>query len=165
MFSAVKAHSLVFTTDFWKSDVVLFPGLLVMPAWTLGVELSFLRYRSVHSSQAQGDLCPFDSLGSTRGCLILIGIGLRDPWTYRFFPSELAFFLVGALAHQILLPAYLKHMGKAERWLPEAATAFMVVLSVEYFEIPGMESQSSVSLHCLRRVIAFHIPLLAEESH
>ena len=37
-------------------------------------------------------------------------------------------------------------MGKAERWLPEAATAFMVVLSVEYFEIPGMEPVKRIFL-------------------
>ena len=34
--------------------------------------------------------------------LIKIGVGLKDPWTYRFFPTELAFFLTGALSNQII---------------------------------------------------------------
>jgi hypothetical protein len=32
-----------------------------------------------------------------RGVLIATGIGLGDPWTYRFFPTELALFLLGSL--------------------------------------------------------------------
>ena len=140
MFSAVKGHSLIFTTDFWKSDVVLFPGLLVMPAWTLGVELSFYAVAPFILPRRKVIYILLTASVLLRGYLVLIGIGLKDPWTYRFFPNEIALFLLGALAHQILLPAYLKHMGKAERWLPEAATAFMVVMSVEYFEIPGLES-------------------------
>jgi hypothetical protein len=38
--------------------------------------------------------------------LIHLGIGTKDPWTYRFFPTELALFLIGALAHQVLRPIY-----------------------------------------------------------
>jgi peptidoglycan/LPS O-acetylase OafA/YrhL len=146
MFSAVKAHSLVFTTDFWKSDVVLFPGLLVMPAWTLGVELSFYAIAPFILPRRKVIYILLTASVLLRGYLALIGVGLKDPWTYRFFPNELALFLLGALAHQILLPVYLKHMGKVERGLPGAATAFMVVMSVEYFEIPGLESVKRIFL-------------------
>jgi peptidoglycan/LPS O-acetylase OafA/YrhL len=146
MFSAVKAHSLVFATDFWRSDVVLFPGLLVIPAWTLGVELSFYAIAPFILPRRKVIYILLTASVLLRGYLALIGVGLKDPWTYRFFPNELALFLLGALAHQILLPAYLKHMGKAERWLPGAATAFMVVMSVEYFEIPGLESVKRIFL-------------------
>jgi peptidoglycan/LPS O-acetylase OafA/YrhL len=40
------------------------------------------------------------------GCLIRLfiyyGVGLRhDPWTYRFFPAEILFFVLGALSYRL----------------------------------------------------------------
>jgi len=32
--------------------------------------------------------------------LLHIGLGRQDPWSYRFFPAELALFLLGALSHR-----------------------------------------------------------------
>jgi peptidoglycan/LPS O-acetylase OafA/YrhL len=146
MFGAVKGHYLQFTTNFWNSDFPLFHGLLVKPAWTLGVELSFYAIAPFILPRRRAIYVLLTASVLLRGYLVLIGIGGNDPWTYRFFPTELALFLLGVLVHQILLPVYVKHMGKAERWLPEVATAVMVVMSVEYFEIPGPEPTKRIFL-------------------
>lgn len=75
--------------------------LLVPQAWSISIELLFYA------------LAPFLLRLSTRS-LVLIGaasllvrVGLvlagldYDPWTYRFFPAELVFFLLGAIAFRL----------------------------------------------------------------
>lgn len=76
--------------------------LLVPQAWTLGVEMAFYL------------LAPWILRWRTSALLILLASSLclrawlavvcglsHDPWTYRFFPSELAVFLLGSLAFRI----------------------------------------------------------------
>jgi peptidoglycan/LPS O-acetylase OafA/YrhL len=102
MYLAVHLQSgqLYFTPHYYQEPLPAFKFLLLPQAWTLGIELlfyavaPFLVRRSV----------PF-LLGG-----IAASVGLRavlytngfhnDPWTYRFFPNELAFFLVGALGYK-----------------------------------------------------------------
>ncbi|KFF59370.1 hypothetical protein JF66_11840 [Cryobacterium sp. MLB-32] len=83
---------------FLESTPLLFPLLLIPQAWTLVLELTFYL------------LAPF--LVKLRSS-VLIGIvitalvakyvvagailNLEDPWTYRFFGFEIAFFLIGVL--------------------------------------------------------------------
>ena len=81
-----------------------------------------------------------------RASLILYGgggLGLQDPWTYRFFPNELALFLLGALSHQLLLPRYKRWLGDKMPRYSAMATGFLIVFSACYFLIPlknGMKS-------------------------
>ncbi|HET8870710.1 MAG TPA: acyltransferase [Aquabacterium sp.] len=132
MFLAVKANQLVFSSDFRDSDVQLWQGLLAPQAWTLGVELSFylvapfiLRRRSVL----------FALLGVSlvlRLWLVHAGLGLKDPWDYRFFPTELALFILGALSHQVLRPWYARLWGTerqlvAGRWASGGLAALVLV--------------------------------------
>lgn len=140
MFSGVNNGHLVFTSDFLQSDFLLFKGLLVRQAWTLGVELSFYALAPfiLRSSRIM-ILLLFLSL-SIRGLLFSVGLGTSDPWTYRFFPAELAFFLVGALANQHLLPMWKRFVSsKGLVWLPRAATYALISLCVSYFLIPLQE--------------------------
>ena len=57
MFAGVDDGRLVFSSDFTQSGILLYQGLLVPQAWTLGVEQvyaiapQFLRYRSFRSSR------------------------------------------------------------------------------------------------------------------
>ena len=103
LFTGLDAHGdLHLTANCWASNPPLSEFLLVPQAWSLGVELLFY-------------LCaPFLVRRSPRVILsiILASLALRgyvyfhlgwthDPWTYRFFPLELAFFLAGALAYQV----------------------------------------------------------------
>ena len=75
-------------------------------AWTLGVELSF--YLIAPFLLVRKNLIVSILICSLilRVYLIQIGIGNKDPWTYRFFPTELALFLLGACSHQFLRPFY-----------------------------------------------------------
>jgi peptidoglycan/LPS O-acetylase OafA/YrhL len=106
MLAGNHAGSIGFEPSLAAATAPLYKGLLLPQAWTLGVEMTFYL------------LAPFIlprrwlvitllilSLG-LRVFLFRLGLANTDPWTYRFFPTELALFLLGALAHQMLLPRY-----------------------------------------------------------
>lgn len=146
MFLGVKNNTLVFVTNFYNSDIVLYGGLLVPQAWTIGIEIMFyLIAPFVLPNRKFIFLVLLFSL-SLRVYLVDIGIGDKDPWTYRFFPTELAFFLIGSLSHQILLPLYKKIFNGIVQLLASIATYFLIVISVVYFIVPIEEIWKQVFL-------------------
>lgn len=98
MFLSVEERQVVWSSKYWISEVPLWRGLLVPQAWSLGIEMSFvvlapallnLRTRSVTAILA----------AAMAGKLVVISLqGETDPWSFRFFPFELGYFLMGALA-------------------------------------------------------------------
>jgi peptidoglycan/LPS O-acetylase OafA/YrhL len=95
----VKTGSIFFTAKFWTTTPPLYNFLLVPQAWSLSIELMFYL------------VAPF--LLKRRFILMLVVLlvswGLKiyfyhrglnfDPWSYRFLPFELMFFLLGAFAY------------------------------------------------------------------
>lgn len=90
------------TTDPYATKPMVFQFLLVPQIWSVGVELTFYI------------LAPFIlrtkwfvQLSILMGALLLRyylshqHFLYYDPWTYRFFPSELALFLAGSLAYLV----------------------------------------------------------------
>lgn len=108
MFTAFNDGVFHFTTDFRETDVNVYDGLIVPQAWTLGVEISFYLVAPLilHSKRLLFFLL-FASI-IIRAYLFSIGLGLQDPWSYRFFPTELALFLLGAISHKYFKPYYVK---------------------------------------------------------
>ena len=90
-----------FTTNFKETSPQLYKFLLVPQAWTIGLEITFYL------------IAPFLLRLKVKYIilLMLISAAIRvvlyyfgysnDPWSYRFFPSELFFFLLGILAYYI----------------------------------------------------------------
>jgi peptidoglycan/LPS O-acetylase OafA/YrhL len=156
MFAAVKAGHLVPSSNFEDSDVLLHQGLLVPQAWTLGVELSFYVLAPFVLPRRKLIWGLLFASFMLRAYLIHIGIGSSDPWTYRFFPTELALFLCGSLAHQVLLPAYERTLGDKAGAAATAATLFLVVVSLAYSWLPGSLHLKSLLLFAC---FIFLIPL------
>ena len=136
MFAAARSGELVFSTDFNNSDYPLWRGLLVPQAWSLGVELSFYLIAPFVLRQRKLLLVVLACSLLLRVVLVVNGVGQNDPWTYRFFPTELAFFLVGSLSHQILLPLYRKLLGVRLEAASRIATVALAAFSVLYFVVP-----------------------------
>lgn len=78
-------------------------ALVIPPAWSLSLEITFYLLVPFLARRSTGVL-----VGLTlASCAIRVagayGLGLvEDPWATRFFPSELAFFLVGMLAYRLV---------------------------------------------------------------
>jgi peptidoglycan/LPS O-acetylase OafA/YrhL len=109
--------NLFLTANFRNTDPQVHHFLLVPQAWTLALEIYFYL------------LAPFIVRKRTAYIIILMGIsfGLRlwfykmgfyhDPWTYRFFPFELFFFISGSLCYKVYtkiklkpLPIFIQYM-------------------------------------------------------
>jgi peptidoglycan/LPS O-acetylase OafA/YrhL len=140
MFSGIKNGHLVLTSDFLQSDFLLFKGLLVRQAWTLGVELTFYALAPFILRNNRIVILLIILSLSIRGFLFSIGLGMSDPWTYRFFPAELSFFLFGALANQYLLPMWKRFiLSTGLEWIPRAGTYILICFCLFYFLIPAKE--------------------------
>lgn len=92
---------LFFTSNFRQTSPQLHTFLLIPQAWTLGIELMFYL------------IAPFIVKRRVEVIVLIIIISLflrrilsyygmdSDPWTYRFFPTELLFFLLGTISYKI----------------------------------------------------------------
>jgi len=102
MFLGISDGHLAFTHSFGESKPQLWTTLLVPQAWSLGLELDFYL------------LAPALILLRTRYlfAVMLASLAVRayvyhqlrwadDPWTYRFFPSELALFVAGMISYRL----------------------------------------------------------------
>ncbi len=91
-----------FCDNFGKSDPQFHTFLLIPQAWTLGIEVTFylLAPLVVRKSNAFIIAAIMASL-SIRMCTYLLLGYTNDPWTYRFFPSELALFLLGTVSYRL----------------------------------------------------------------
>ncbi len=94
-----QTHALFFTSNFHDHPLPAWQFLFVPQAWTVSVEISFYLVAPLLVRRRPWLIA----------ALVLASLGLRvwlmrhfslyhDPWTYRFFPTELALFLSGALA-------------------------------------------------------------------
>ncbi len=106
MFLGINAQNghLFFTSNFANTSPPFWHFLFIPQAWTLGLELMFYL------------IAPFIVKKSLKVIMliILLSILLRlfiynflhfqnDPWSYRFFPTEICFFLSGNLSYRIFV--------------------------------------------------------------
>jgi peptidoglycan/LPS O-acetylase OafA/YrhL len=87
-------------------DAVLFVSsdefLLLPQAWTISVELVFYLLAPFVVTRSVALLAGILAASvALRFALYRVGLDY-DPWTYRFFPLELAFFMMGCLSYRML---------------------------------------------------------------
>jgi len=103
LFTGVDAHGgLHWTSNCWTSNPPVSEFLLVPQAWSLGIELLFYLCAPLLVRRSPRILVGVILASLALRCCIYFHFGWSyDPWTYRFFPLELAFFLAGSLAYQL----------------------------------------------------------------
>ena len=95
---------MIFNKNYTDSEPIIYQGLISHVTWTISLEMCFYliapfvlrNYRMLLSILICSILL--------RVVLIYDGIGLTGGFTYRFFPLELALFLLGAFSHQFIKP-------------------------------------------------------------
>ena len=158
LFLALNLHTgnLYFTPDFEREAVPAYQFLICSPSWSLGVELMFYT------------LAPFlvrRSVGVQAG-VVLASLGLRlvlyvflgwggNAWTYRFFPTQLAYFMAGSIGYQVyrFYGPQLKKFMTGRVWI-----AVLFWLSIfAYSRLPGSDE---VRANCFAIVGAVMVPIL-----
>ena len=113
--------------------------LLAPQAWTLGLELTF--YLIAPFIVRRRKVLVGLLIASLAARLFGWSLGLdHDPWSYRFFPFELALFAAGALSHQLVLPWA---RATDERWQTPVSIAALA-LAAGATALPLIEPLRSV---------------------
>lgn len=153
--------NLFFTENFRNTIPQLHSFMFVPQAWTLGLELTFYL------------IAPFILKKRPKTVLLLTLSSLflrlyifnflelkNDPWTYRFFPTEIMFFLMGYFSYQLYLkiktisiPPYFNLFILILAIASTIWYAFLPSLKINYFPFSGKE----IFYFC---VITLSIPIL-----
>ncbi|MCA8948910.1 MAG: acyltransferase [Planctomycetes bacterium] len=127
VFAAVDpaTSELFATADFHTEALPAWRFMLVPQAWTIGLELMFYAVAPllVRRRAAVIGLVVLASLALRVALVRRLGLG-NDPWTYRFFPTELALFLAGALSYRLY-----RALGR-RGWLRPLATWGVTVATI-----------------------------------
>lgn len=119
---------LFFTADWKTTQPVLFFFLFVPQAWTIGLELLFYLF---------APLIVRRNLLVVFACILFSGairVGLyhkglhHDPWTYRFFPAEIALFLLGTVSYRMYKKIQTLQLTPAQLNIPWMAAACAIFL-------------------------------------
>jgi peptidoglycan/LPS O-acetylase OafA/YrhL len=122
MFLAERSGSLYFAPDFHLVDMPAFRFMAVGQAWTLGVELALAPFIV---RRRLGVILAFIAASIFVRLSLQLFFGFDgDPWSYRLFPSELALFLVGAIAYR----AYRGDTNSMQRLVVVVATIVVALL-------------------------------------
>lgn len=147
MFSGVSEGHLRFFTNFRQSDPQLWNALLVPQAWTLGVELTFYVVAPFVLRRPGITVVLLLASCAVRAVTWRLGIGKVDPWTYRFFPSELALFLLGALSNRYALPLWHRVIPTAKRhFVSTLGVVYLLLLCIGFKKVPAADAAKTTLL-------------------
>jgi peptidoglycan/LPS O-acetylase OafA/YrhL len=103
---------LEFTKNFWDVEQPLYPFLLIRQTWTLGIELMFYIIAPFIVRKNKKVIFSLIFLSLILRGILMYKFGLRnDPWNYRFFPTELVFFLLGNISYKIYKNSMILEQG------------------------------------------------------
>ncbi|MFB2919791.1 acyltransferase family protein [Aerosakkonema funiforme] len=126
---------LSFTSNFTQSQPQVHTFLLIPQAWSLSIELLFYCIAPLLVRQSSFVIVILISL-SLLLRITLYSVGLNyDPWTYRFFPTELAFFLCGIISYRIY-SKFKNHNFQRQNLL--YLTLFVYGLTILFPFMPGV---------------------------
>nr|WP_294942349.1 acyltransferase [uncultured Mucilaginibacter sp.] len=153
--------NLYFTTEFLKTFPPLYSFMFIPQAWSLGLELAFYALAPLILKKGFKLVGLLMALSLMVRLLVFFYWGLRnDPWSYRFFPSELMFFLLGYLSYRIYL--FIKDI-KIPGYINSALLYLVLAFTLSYSFLPGTSvhiMQFSFKLMCYHALLVVSIPLL-----
>lgn len=128
---------LFFTTLAENSKPPLTTLLMVPPAWTLGVELTFYLIAPFILRKKPGVIILLALLSFLLRVYLYIQYGSKvDSWMYKFFPTSLFFFLLGYLSYKLYLKTKnIKSINKLGNW----ALAIIFIETITYPAISSMK--------------------------
>ena len=102
LFLTVKDGALAFWPDFYTAPQPAYTLLPIPQSWTLGLEFSFYLIAPFIVRRTVGAIVLVLAASLALRLFLQFGLGYYgDPWSYRFFPSELAVFLIGVVGYRV----------------------------------------------------------------
>jgi peptidoglycan/LPS O-acetylase OafA/YrhL len=106
MFMGISPQNgaLYLTGNFWNTSPALYNFLFIPQGWSLALELTFYLCAPFLLRKRTSWILMVVMLSLLIRIVIYYSLNLQnDPWTYRFFPCELMFFLLGAISYRIYI--------------------------------------------------------------
>ncbi len=160
-----ETGTMYFTSDFRTSDPKFYSFLLVPQAWSLGIEVMFYL------------IAPFivRKTNFIIGGLIILSISIRlftyiyldytnDPWTYRFFPSELALFLLGTVAYRLYKSNIMLNVNCMDGKLKYIIVVLFFSVLIFYQFIPSFEFSGHIKNWLFYGFFCLSLPFIFELS-
>ena len=142
LFASADSSHIFLVSNFRDHPIQLHDGLLVPQAWSLSLELTFYLLAPFVLRKKIALIGLFSVSIFLKAALLSTGIGFVDPWSYRFFPAELTFFLAGALSHQYLKPLATKLNPTNTKFVGQAVRFMVPVYILTFPLIPGSALRS-----------------------
>lgn len=146
-------RGLEWTADFRTSGYPLYHYLLIPQAWTVSVELTFYLLVPLLSGLRSRTLVAIALAALLARVYAYEMLGWKhDPWEYRFFPFELALFVLGMLSQRLYqrLPSRARAF-RLQGWGPYLLAGVVLV---------GVLVASSKGVEWLGAVVGYHYAVL-----
>lgn len=145
LYMFVDGNALAWTAHFADAAKPLYSYAPVPQAWSLGPEIDFyllapfIVRRSIWLIAA----LIMTSLAVRMGLQWAFGLS-GNPWAFRFFPSELALFLTGALGHSVYAAKTNAEAAQAKMLLRTVAVLIVACLAINWWR--GIDRLASLSV-------------------
>lgn len=97
-----ETGNLFFTSNFANTTPQLNTFLFIPQAWTLSLELTFYLFAPFLVRRKATVITGIILASLALRFYLFNGLGYNnDPWTYRFFPTEIMFFLLGCISYRV----------------------------------------------------------------
>ena len=165
LFFSQRGSEIIFGAPVTEHSVHWHTGLVNPPAWSLSLEIAFYLIAPFVLRRLRTLLVVFAICAGVKASLLFFGLFGQDPWSYRFFPAELVFFLLGSLSHrasmglrQIDRLKYGNLFGWASATLSFAALiAFQLITGPEWLRAFGLMVLVTASLPFMFRFPIFPV--------
>lgn len=97
----VESGNLFFTKNVYETQPRLYEFLAVGQAWSIGIELAFYLIAPFLMRRTWKVILPLVAASFLFDYVMAVHGLDHDPWTYRFFPFELGYFLLGKIAYDL----------------------------------------------------------------
>lgn len=146
--------ALHYVSDFQNSTPPVYIFLLCRPAWSLSLELMFYLIAPFLVKRKTATILLIMA-GSLILRIFLYKQGLNyDPWTYRFFPTELFFFLAGAASYKMYNHLKQSSFIQKQRWY------MLLVIPVLLFVFNYVPVDYWLKQYIFYTILIFAIPVL-----
>ncbi len=151
--------NLFFTNNFWHTTPGFYTFLFVTQAWTLGVELTFYLIAPLILRKNVIIIVCLISISLFVRFYLFYYVGFKtDPWSYRFFPSEIMFFLLGYLSYLGYKKNKITILNSSIAYF---LLAFIIMFTICFSNVPsGFESVFSMKEAFYFACITCFIPFL-----
>nr|WP_233417972.1 hypothetical protein [Rickettsia conorii] len=142
MFIGNNNNTVHFTKYFIDSTPPLYQFLLIPPGWSIGLEISFYLMAPWILKKKNIYILSIICISLITRIILQFNGFIGDSWSYRFFPSELAVFLIGSQAFYIYTN---QEINEKKSWLSQLLYIIYYINNYYFSVYPNRASTKKIT--------------------